>query len=94
MGVCISGGKDSSVLLHVMHTLNKRKEYHLDLELIAIDEGIVGYRDDSLEVVKYQQEHYNIPLTILSFKDLYGTSMDEIQSKSNKSNSCTYCGVF
>ncbi|KAH7649114.1 hypothetical protein FG379_003679 [Cryptosporidium bovis] len=94
VGVCISGGKDSSVLLHVMYTLNKRKEYGLDLELIAIDEGIIGYRDDSLEVVKYQQQYYDLPLTILSFKDLYGTSMDDIQSISNRQNSCTYCGVF
>ncbi|KAH8742127.1 hypothetical protein FG386_003454 [Cryptosporidium ryanae] len=94
VGVCISGGKDSSVLLHVMYTLNRRKEYGLDLELIAIDEGIIGYRDDSLEVVKFQQKHYNLPLTVLSFRDLYGTSMDDIQGVSNRSNSCTYCGVF
>ncbi|KAF7457184.1 Cytoplasmic tRNA 2-thiolation protein 1 [Cryptosporidium felis] len=94
VGVCISGGKDSSVLLNVLYELNKRKDYGLKLELIAIDEGIKGYRDDSLEVVKFQQEYYNCPLVILSFKDLYGTTMDEIQTKTNKSNSCTYCGVF
>ncbi|CUV06042.1 unnamed protein product [Cryptosporidium hominis] len=94
VGVCISGGKDSSVLLNVLYELNKRKDYGIELELIAVDEGIKGYRDDSLEVVKYQQEYYNCPLTILSFKDMFNTTMDEIQSKSSKSNSCTYCGVF
>lgn len=37
-----------------------------------------GYRDDSLETVKENSRFYNLPLTILSFKDLYGFTMDEI----------------
>lgn len=41
---------DSTVLAHVMKTLNERYEYGLDLFLLSIDEGITGYRDDSLEV--------------------------------------------
>lgn len=43
---------DSTVLAHVMTTLNKRHNYGLELFLLSIDEGIVGYRDDSLEVRK------------------------------------------
>ena len=41
---------DSTVLAHVMKTLNERYHYGLDLFLLSIDEGITGYRDDSLEV--------------------------------------------
>ncbi len=41
---------DSTVLAHVMSTLNKRYDYGLNLFLLSIDEGITGYRDDSLEV--------------------------------------------
>lgn len=33
-----------------MKTLNDRYNYGLDLYLLSIDEGITGYRDDSLEV--------------------------------------------
>ena len=33
-----------------MKTLNERYSYGLDLFLLSIDEGITGYRDDSLEV--------------------------------------------
>jgi cytoplasmic tRNA 2-thiolation protein 1 len=33
-----------------MKTLNDRYQYRLDLFLLSIDEGITGYRDDSLEV--------------------------------------------
>lgn len=41
---------DSTVLAYVMKTLNERYKYGLDLFLLSIDEGITGYRDDSLEV--------------------------------------------
>ena len=33
-----------------MKTLNERYQYGLNLFLLSIDEGITGYRDDSLEV--------------------------------------------
>ena len=39
-----SGGKDSTVLAHVMKTLNERFNYGLKLVLLSIDEGISGYR--------------------------------------------------
>lgn len=41
---------DSTVLAYVMKTLNDRYQYGLQLFLLSIDEGITGYRDDSLEV--------------------------------------------
>ena len=44
---------DSTVLAHVLSLLNQRYEYGLDLFLLSIDEGITGYRDDSLEVSCY-----------------------------------------
>jgi len=57
-----SGGKDSTgirnlklnkkVIAHIMCHLNKKYEYGLELFLLSVDEGIVGYRDDSLETVK------------------------------------------
>lgn len=36
-----------------MKTLNDRYNYGLNLYLLSIDEGITGYRDDSLEVCIY-----------------------------------------
>lgn len=46
----IASCSDSTVLAYVMKTLNDRYKYGLDLYLLSIDEGITGYRDDSLEV--------------------------------------------
>lgn len=89
-----SGGKDSTVLAHVMKTLNERFNYGLKLVLLSIDEGISGYRDDSLETVKRNRDQYEIPLKILSYKDLYGWTMDQIVATVGRKNNCTFCGVF
>ncbi|KAI5894445.1 uncharacterized protein SCHCODRAFT_02624691 [Schizophyllum commune H4-8] len=89
-----SGGKDSTVLAYVLKTLNERYDYGLDLFLLSIDEGIMGYRDDSLETVKRNQQQYDMPLKILSYDELYGWTMDRIVSQVGKKNNCTFCGVF
>ena len=66
---------DSTVLAHVLKLLNERHSYGLKLVLLSIDEGITGYRDDSLETVKRNQQQYDLPLIILTYKELYGWSM-------------------
>ena len=40
LAICASGGKDSTVLAHVITLLNKKYDYGLDLFLLSIDEGI------------------------------------------------------
>ena len=92
--LAISGGKDSTVLVQVMTTLKERHNYPITLELLAIDEGIKGYRDDSLVTVKNNSEFYNLPLKILSYKDLFGFTMDEVVKMTSIKCSCSYCGVF
>lgn len=37
-----AGGKDSTVLAHLLTLLNKRHSYGLQLFLLSIDEGITG----------------------------------------------------
>ncbi|CAH2086847.1 unnamed protein product [Euphydryas editha] len=94
VAVAASGGKDSTVLAHVLKTLNQRYDYGLNLMLLSIDEGITGYRDDSLETVKQNRDDYEMPLKILSYKELYGWTMDEIVAQIGRKNNCTFCGVF
>jgi cytoplasmic tRNA 2-thiolation protein 1 len=89
-----SGGKDSTVLASVLKTLNERYDYGLDLILLSIDEGIKGYRDDSLETVKRNAEQYEMDLTILGYSELYGWTMDQVVEQVGKKGNCTYCGVF
>ncbi|XP_015893480.3 cytoplasmic tRNA 2-thiolation protein 1 [Ziziphus jujuba] len=89
-----SGGKDSTVLAYVLSELNRRNNYGLDLFLLSVDEGITGYRDDSLETVKRNEIQYGLPLKVVSYKDLYGWTMDEMVKMIGLKNNCTFCGVF
>lgn len=89
-----SGGKDSTVLASVMKTLNERHHYELDLVLLSVDEGIKGYRDDSLETVKRNAVQYEMPLKIVGYDELYGWTMDQVVETIGKKGNCTYCGVF
>ena len=89
-----SGGKDSTVLASVLKTLNERYNYGVELLLLSIDEGIKGYRDDSLETVKRNAVQYDMPLKIVGYDELYGWTMDQVVETIGKKGNCTYCGVF
>jgi len=89
-----SGGKDSTVLASILKTLNERHDYGLDLVLLSIDEGIKGYRDDSLETVKRNALQYALPLTVVGYDELYGWTMDQVVAQVGNKGNCTYCGVF
>jgi cytoplasmic tRNA 2-thiolation protein 1 len=89
-----SGGKDSTVLASVLKTLNERYNYGLELVLLSIDEGIKGYRDDSLKTVKRNAVQYDMPLKIVGYDELYGWTMDQVVDAIGKKGNCTYCGVF
>ncbi|RMZ77557.1 hypothetical protein DV737_g4303, partial [Chaetothyriales sp. CBS 132003] len=89
-----SGGKDSTVLASVLKTLNERHGYGLELVLLSIDEGIQGYRDDSLETVKRNAAQYGMQLLVVGYEELYGWTMDEVVAQVGKRGNCTYCGVF
>ena len=89
-----SGGKDSTVLAYVLKMLNERYDYGLKLILLSVDEGITGYRDDSLETVRRNEAQYAIPLKIISYRELYGWTMDAIVQTIGQRNNCTFCGVF
>ncbi|XP_012263097.1 cytoplasmic tRNA 2-thiolation protein 1 [Athalia rosae] len=94
VAIAASGGKDSTVLAYVLKLLNERYDYGLDLFLLSVDEGITGYRDDSLQTVKQNQTDYEMPLKILSYEELYGWTMDAIVAQVGRKNNCTFCGVF
>ncbi len=95
VALAASGGKDSTVLAYVVNLLNERHDYGLDLVLLSVDEGISGYRDDSLATVARNEVQYGIPLTVVTYKDLYrGWTMDRIVERIGRKSNCTYCGVF
>lgn len=93
IGVAVSGGKDSIVALHIIHDIfQDRKD--IEIVSISVDEGIKGYRDDSLKYIIKNCKKLGIKSYIISFKELIGTTMDEIAAKNDTLGECSYCGVF
>ena len=48
----VFGGKDFMVLVYMLKFLNDCYDYGIEIVLLSIDEGIIGYRDDFLVMVK------------------------------------------
>ena len=48
--VCVSGGKDSLVLLDILNKMSKT--HNFKIFAVSIDEGIPGYRDEALKIVE------------------------------------------
>ncbi|MBI5133181.1 MAG: TIGR00269 family protein [Thaumarchaeota archaeon] len=94
VAIAVSGGKDSLSLLHMMVPICKK--HGSSVCAVTIDEGIDGYRDESLQIVKKFASQMNVEHEILSYKKLYGASLDESLQlrKGRKMSSCSICGTF
>jgi len=90
--VALSGGKDSVTLLDILDTFRKRNI--IDICAVTVDEGISGYRQDGVEIAIRHAERLGIEHKIVSFKDSFNITLDEIMKIPNHRGSCTYCGVF
>jgi uncharacterized protein (TIGR00269 family) len=93
IGVAVSGGKDSIVALHVIFDIFSRRP-DIDIYAITVDEGITGYRDESIRYAIKNCKDLGINHYIISFKDMIGLTLDEISTKNNELGECSYCGVF
>jgi len=90
----VSGGKDSAVLTYILHNMLD-KDPRVQLTALTINEGISGYRDESLEVSKKLTKSLGIRHEIFSYIDEFGIDMDEVVEKNPLNlNACSYCGVF
>ncbi|MEM4397261.1 MAG: TIGR00269 family protein [Candidatus Woesearchaeota archaeon] len=86
--VCVaaSGGKDSSSLLYLLNKLG------YNVEALAIDEGIKGYRDKTLEDLKKICQKYNIKIRIESFEKNFSLNLDNLVV--NEKRPCSACGIL
>ena len=94
VGVAISGGKDSTSLLYILRSITKG--HGSELYALTIDEGIQGYRDESIENAETAAKELSVPLLVSSYKELFGLSLDEAleerSKKKIKTTSCAVCG--
>jgi len=89
----LSGGKDSIALLEILQSL-MQKHPHSTLTAISVDEGVGGYRDEALKLATQAAERLGVEHRIISFRDLFGPTMDEIAASPRELHACTYCGVL
>jgi uncharacterized protein (TIGR00269 family) len=93
IGIAISGGKDSTVALHLMNDIFSERP-NISLFGITVDEGISGYRDESIKTAIKNCKLLGIEHHIITFKEVIGKTIDEIASIHDELGECTYCGVF
>lgn len=91
--IALSGGKDSTVSLYVIHDLYLNRK-NIDLFAITVDEGIKNYRDNSIKYTIKNCKKLGIEHHIISFKEIFGKTMDEIHKINDELGDCSYCGVF
>ncbi len=98
LAVAVSGGKDSLSLLYILAKLRKFRP-QTTLTAVTVDEGIKGYRDEALTIAAETCRKLEVPHHVVSFRDLYGFSLDEIVNKAREKGqteltACAYCGVL
>lgn len=92
IAVAVSGGKDSTVLLYVLHKLG------YDVAGITIDAKIGSYTEKNLENLQEICKKFDIPLHVVSFREEFGRSLcyirDVLKEKGYNYSSCMICGIL
>ena len=91
IAVAVSGGKDSTALLFCLYRILSGRE--VELVALTLDEGIAGYRDDTIQAAKNIARRLGVEHKIISFQEEYGQSLDRMVL-GKRVAPCTYCGVF
>lgn len=92
IAVALSGGKDSTVLLWLLNRVFKDRTADR-LIAITVDEGIRGYRDETLAAARKLTRRLGIDHQIVSFQSLYGADLDSLLTQ-HRERACSVCGVY
>ncbi|MBI4739764.1 TIGR00269 family protein [Candidatus Woesearchaeota archaeon] len=93
--VAVSGGKDSLSVLYLVKKFLDAKKGGGSVVALAINEGIEGYRQKTLDDLKLFCSQQKIELRLLSYKEEFGTTLDYlVQQKKIAGKPCGACGTF
>jgi uncharacterized protein (TIGR00269 family) len=93
IAVAVSGGKDSSSLLSILHHLFSCRE-DVELFAVSVDEGIEGYRSKTLANATSVAEELGIEHVVVSLQDEFGVTTDLLASGGHPQGPCSFCGVL
>lgn len=92
IGVAVSGGKDSTVLLYIL------KKLSYNITGITVDAVIGNYTKQNLQNLRKICKEYKIKLNEISFRNEFGSSLcylkSMLKSKGHPMQSCALCGVL
>jgi uncharacterized protein (TIGR00269 family) len=91
IAVALSGGKDSTVLLHLLRKIVPDGS-GITLAAVTVDEGIAGYRDATLAVARETAARLGVEHRVVSFADLAGSTLDAMVAAGGD-HPCTLCGI-
>lgn len=104
VGVGVSGGKDSIVVLRLLATIlaprlhpetgGSNPQGDLKLKVLTVDEGIEGYRSHGLKIAAETATELGLPHHVLAVRDMVGATMDDVHLVKGDKNECSFCGVF
>ena len=92
IAVAFSGGKDSTALLVILSRLLSAWE-DVSLVAITVDEGIAGYRDDTIRAAEEVTKKLRIEHVCVSFKDIIGDDLDTLLV-GRETRACSVCGIL
>ena len=92
IAVGLSGGKDSTALLLLLHSLLPTWK-NVSVVAITIDEGITGYREDTIGAAEALTRELGIEHHTISFTDLFGGTLDTFL-EGREQQACTVCGIL
>jgi uncharacterized protein (TIGR00269 family) len=92
VAVGLSGGKDSTALLLILHRLYSSRS---DIRLVAVtvDEGIAGYREETLRSARDLVRRLRVEQVTVSFPELFGDTLDTLLA-GREAQACSICGIL
>lgn len=90
LAVGLSGGKDSSSALHLLHSIYGRRP-GVSLVAVTVDEGIESYRPRTLESARALAGRLGVEHRVVRYEDVYGVTMDRAV-EGGESHPCGLCG--
>lgn len=94
--LCVSGEKDSTVMMHLVDKYIKTRQLDVDVLVLAVDEGISDYRSRCVDVVRRHAEARALRFVMKEYQQVFGITLDTINTTRDSSafRMCRYCCNF